>query len=199
MPGKASDGVTPKGLNKVERAAVRANANAAMQRAMIEYFDQIDQAVFQAYLQQACPGLDPASIPPRVRAKAKKLAAVARGSAFEHFPQLLVALLRAGVLAYQHTKGAKTGNTRKSVAGGRKPDSSPWKVEARRYALFTQRLGLDVVVERLAAGRCISIDEEVVSVLDGDGSVTGQYDLPEFKKKLSSLMGRARAKKFSGE
>lgn len=199
MPGKKSEGVTPKGSNKVERAAARTNANTAMLQTGIEYFDQIDQAVFQAYLQQACPGRDPACIPPRIRAKAKKLAAVARGSAFKHFPQLLVAVLGAGVLAYQHTKGAKTANTRKSKAGGRKPDSTPWKVEARRFALFTPRLGLDVVVERLAAGRCISIDEEVVSVLDGDGSVTGQYDLPEFKKKLSSLMGRARAKKFSGE
>lgn len=199
MPGKTSEGVSPKRLTKVERAAVRANANAAMLRATIEYFDQIDQAVFRAYVQQACPDCDPACIPPRIRVKAKELAAVARGSAFEHFPQLLVAVLGAGVLAYPHTQGAKTGNTRKSLAGGRKPDSSPWKVEARKYALFTPRLGLDVVIERLATRRCISIDEEVVSVLDGEGIVTGQHDLPEFKKQLSSLMGRARAKKFSGE
>lgn len=199
MPGKTSEGVSPKRLTKVERAAVRANANDALLRAGIEYFDQIGQAVFQAYLRKECPDRDLKDVPWKILDDAKALAAVARDRAAKHFPPLAEAVARAGAHAYQHTKGAKTANTRKSKAGGRKPDSTPWKVEARRFALFTPRLGLDVVVERLAAGRCISIDEEVVSVLDGDGSVTGKYDLPEFKKKLSSLMGRARAKKFSGE
>lgn len=199
MPGTATKAITTKSSKKLERAVARKDANSASQRAATAYFDQIGQAVFQAYLQKECPDADPLDIPLQILADAKTLTTAATVSAAKHIPPLIEAIATAAVLAYQHTKGAKTGDTRKLRAGGRKPDLSPWKVEARRFALFTPRIDPDAAVERLVARCLISLDDEVVSVLDDHGNVTARYGEPEFKKKLSGLMGRARSKNFSGK
>lgn len=199
MPSTETKPVTTKSSNKLQRDITRKDANAAALRAAAAYFDQIYQAVLQAYLQKACPDRDPQGIPPPILADAKTLATVAGNSAAKHFPLLAEAFARAGVLAYQHTKGVKTANTRKSRVGGRKLDSTPWKVGARKLALFKPRIGLDAVIERLVAGDLISLDDEVVSVLNHYGRVTEQFDLERFKKMLSSLMSSARSKNFSGE
>jgi hypothetical protein len=138
-------------------------------------------------------------VPFDVVAKAAAVGSAVRSAASgEALFLLLHAAIQTAPIAFRSERGRKFEKKRKTRAGGRKPDEREWVVKVRALSKF-RGLTRNDVLERLNAARLSECDDAKARTLDATGSITEEFDLKDFKKKISNILASERAKNFSSK